>query len=309
MRTAGVLAAVAVSFVSLHARADNAKAWSAAKAGLPADAKIVIAIDLAGLQKTQVFPTLWPMLLDKAGATKAFEMMKDLCKIDPLVNVQGVIYAVTADQKEGAGYVALSGIDKVKLSSCLQQSIQSLDKSTKVSVKHDGNITEVSDGKSSLFLGWVSKDVVVVPHGEQTQAALVKWMSGKGAFAKTALGKAIAKVNTSAALWGVGEGSNEVEPGLVVKGVYGALSFAKGNLDTNVHATMESAAQATTMAGVMNKKLDEVRKGPLLPATIGTVLKAVTIATANDEVVLKANVPEKDVLSALTMVLAGGGGH
>jgi hypothetical protein len=156
-----------------------------------------------------------------------------------------------------------------------------------------------------MFLGWVSKDVVVVPHGTQNQAALAKWMGGKGALARTGFGKTIAKVNTTAAIWGVVEGSNEVEPGVVVKGVYGALSFAKGNLDVNVHATMENPAQATKLADVMTKKLDEVRQGPLVPATIAAVLKAVTIAIASEEVVLKVNVPEKDMLSALTVVLAG----
>ena len=41
MRIVGIVAAVIVSLASPHARADTAKAWTAAKAGLPAEAKIV----------------------------------------------------------------------------------------------------------------------------------------------------------------------------------------------------------------------------------------------------------------------------
>jgi len=45
-----------------------------------------------------------------------------------------------------------------------------------------------------------------------------------------------------------------------------------------------------------------------VPAMIVAMLKAVTIAAANDEVVLKANVVEKDLMSVLSLALSGMGG-
>jgi hypothetical protein len=307
MHTAGIVAAVGVSLVSLHAGADSSKAWSAAKAGLPADAKLVVGVDFAAVQKTQLFATLWPKLLEKAEVAKALGMMKDTCKIDPLVVVQGMVVAMSDDQQDGAGYLAISGIDKAKLSSCLQRAVQGLaDKDAKVSLKQDGNITQVSDGKDSIFLGWVSKDVIVVSLHTQDKASLVKWMGGKGALAKTGIGKAIAKVNTSAAIWGAGETSKEVQPGVIVKGGYGAVTFSKGNLGADVHGVMESAAQAATMASSANKQLDEAKQGALVPPAIVAVLKAITVIAANDEVVLKASVLEKDLVGALSLALGGG---
>jgi hypothetical protein len=310
MRTAGIFAAAAVLCVSVHAGADS-KAWTAAKLGLPADAKLVVGVDFAAIQKTQLFATYYPMLLEKADAAKAIDTMKDACKIDPLAAVQAVVVATSSDHQDGAVYIALAGVDKAKLSACLQRTAQDkADKAepVKVSVKQDGNITEVFDGKGSMFFGWVGKDVVVVSLHGQDKPSLVKWMSGKGALARSSIGKTIARTNTSATMWGAGEETKEIEPGLTVKGGYGAVKISKGNLDADVHAVMENAAAATTMASTANKQLDEAKQAPQVPAMIVAMLKAVTIAAANDEVVLKANVVEKDLMSVLSLALSGMGG-
>ena len=301
--------------MSFHASADS-KAWTAAKLGLPADAKLVVGVDFAAIQKTQLFATYYPMLLEKAEAAKAIDTMKDTCKIDPLAAVQAVVVATSGDHQDGAVYIALSGVDKAKLSSCLQRTAQDkadkakADKAepVKVSVKQDGNITEVFDGKGSAYFGWIGKDVVVVSLHAQDKPSLVRWMGGKGALARSSIGKAIARTNTSAAMWGAGEETKEIESGVTVKGGYGAVKISKGNLDADVHAVMESAAAATTMAASANKQLDEAKQAPQVPAMIVAMLKAVTIAAANDEVVLKANVVEKDLMSVLSLALSGMGG-
>lgn len=301
MRTAGIIA-VALSFVSLPARADS-KAWTAAKAGLPAEARLVIGLDVATIQKTELFATFFPKFLEKTDATKVIDTMKTACKIDPLAVVQGLVFAVATDQEDGAAYIALSGIDKAKLSSCLQAAAQASDKAAKITLKQDGNITVVSDGKDSRFLGWVTKDVFVVSLHSNDKASLAKWMGGKGALARSEVGKMLAKVNTSAAMWGAGEAGKEVQPGITVKLGYGAVTFAKGNLDADVHAVMGDAGQAKTMASTTTKQLDEAKQAPLLPPAIGTVLKAVSVAAANDEVVIKASLLEKDLLGALAIAL------
>jgi hypothetical protein len=304
MRTAGILAAAALSLTSLHARADVAKAWSAARAGLPADAKVVLAIDFAALQKTQVFAQVWPKLLEKFDAAKVLDAMKADCKLDPMAVVQGAVIAMADGQREGAAYVALTAPDKGKIAACLQREMEKHgDKDAKVSVKQDGNITQVTNGSDSMFLGWVAKDIVVVPLVSNDRATVVKWMSGKGALAKTSVGKTLARINTSAALWGAGEGNDEFQPGVTVKGGYGSVSFAKGHVDANLHATAGNAAQAKTMADSTQQQLDGVRKNPLLPPSFGLMLQAVTIATVNDEVVIKASVVENDLVGALSLAL------
>jgi ABC-type enterochelin transport system ATPase subunit len=222
--------------------------------------------------------------------------------------VQGVVVATSADQQDGAVYLAISGLDKAKLSSCLQAAVKDMaDKTAKVSLKQDGNITQVSDGKDTAFIGWVGKDVIVVSLHAKDKPSLLKWMGGKGALAKSEVGKSIAKLNTAATMWGAGEASKEIQPGVTVKGGYGTVTFSKGNLDADVHAVMSNATQASTMATSTKKQLDEAKQGQL-PRTIVTMLNAVSIAAANDEVILKGSFVEQDLLSVLALAAGGFGG-
>ncbi|HEX4423293.1 MAG TPA: hypothetical protein VH165_35530 [Kofleriaceae bacterium] len=325
MRTAGISAAVALSVVSvvslaaLPAGADTSKAWSAAKAGLPADAKIVVGIDLAAIQKTQLFVTYYPKLLAKKDAAQVINMMKTSCKLDPLTVLAAVVVATAADSDDGAAYVAFSGVDKAKLSTCLQAAVQNNDKDTKVTIKNDGNVSQITkelihhDGSAApatdtmtTFVGWVGKDVLVVPFKASDKAAVARWMGGKGAFAKSDLGKSLAKVNTSAAVWGAGEQTKELQPGVTIKGGYGAIKLAGGSIDADVHAVMQSASAATSLAATATTQLDQAKQAGMLSPAINSVLSAVKISTANDEIVVKAVATEKDLLGLIEFAAAAG---
>ncbi len=308
MRTVGILVAVGLSLVSLHAHADASRAWTAAKAGLPADTKVVIGVDFGAIQKTKLFTTYYPKLRDKPEVSKVLDSMKTICKLEPLSTVQGVVVATAGDRDEGAVYLSITGVDRARLSSCLQQAGQAADKTAKVSIVQDGNITALTENTNTSFFGWVGKDVIVVSTHGKDKAALVKWMTGNGALAKSDLGKTIAKVNTAAPLWGAGEGSKEVQPGVTATGGYGSVTFASGNLNADVHGVMASAAQATTMAAAANKQLTEAKQGAGMPPAIIGLLKAISVTSAKEEVVVKASVVEKDLMVVIGLAMSGMGG-
>ncbi len=306
MRTAGFVVASCISLVALTANADT-RAWTAAKAGLPSDAKIVIGLDVGALQKTQLFTTYYPKLLAQNGTGATFDKLKTECKIDPLVAVTSFVVATTSDQSEGAAYVSVSGIDRAKVSACFQSPGMS-EKGTKVTVKQSGDIMEVNDGKATSYFGWVGKDVIVVPLKPEDKAQLQKWMGGKGALATSDVGKSLAKVNTSAALWGAGIATKEIKPGTTIKGGYGTVQTKTGNLDLDIHAVMASADQAKQFATDAKKQVDQMKQANGLPPAIAALAKGVTINAANDEVVVKANVVEKDLLAVIAMATGGMGG-
>jgi hypothetical protein len=323
MRTAGIFAATALSFAAVaaasgRAHADASRAWAAAKAGLPADAKFVFGLDVTALQKTQLFATYYPKLRDTPDSAKILGQVKDACKLDPVAIIQGVVVAMSSDQHDGAAYVSFAGVDKAKLSSCIQLITQADHQDVKVTVKQDGNITEVSKGADTAFFGWIGKDVVVVSLHAQDKAALVKWMGGKGALAKSDLGKVVAKVNTSAAIWGATTADKELDAGITVKGGYGTVTYAKGNVAADIHATMASPGDATKMATMTGSQLDAAKQSGQLPPDLNAVLGAITVSADGDQVRIKASVGEKELLGALSVVLgtlgaAGGpggpGGH
>jgi hypothetical protein len=320
MRTAGILAALALSIAALHgqARADASRAWAAAKAGLPADAKVVLGVDVAAVQKTQLFATFYPKLHDQPDVAKVLDAIKDGCKIDPLTVIQGIVFASSGERDDGALYVAVSGIDRTRLSSCLQTTAQAAaphaeagdkpgdkpaDPPAKVTIKQAGNITEVSRGSESGFFGWVGKDVLVVSFHATDKPSLVKWMGGKGALVKSDLGKTLARVNTAAAVWGAGTGTKELQPGMTARGGYGAVTFAKGQLSADIHGVMENAGQAGSASILANQQLNLLKATGQVPPEIAPVVQAITVSADHDEVRIKASVAEKDVLGAVTFAI------
>lgn len=318
MRTAGILAALALSTAALHghARADTARAWAAARAGLPADTKVVVGVDVATVQKTQLFATFYPKLHDQPEFAKVLDAIKSGCKIDPLAVIQGLVVALAGEQEDGVLYLALTGIDRNKLSSCLQSTAQAAapapeagDKPAKVAIKQTGNITEVSrgrDGETGYF-GWVGSNVLVVTLRATDKASLVRWMGGKGALATSDVGKTLTKVNTQAAVWGAAINTKEIQPGMTARGGYGAVTYAKGQLGVDLHARLESAAQAGSASMMANQQLNLAKASGQIPLEIAPVVQAIAISADNDEVRIKASVAEKDVLSAVNFAISNFG--
>lgn len=331
MRLVTIAAAVALAASPLAAHAET-KAWAAAKAGLPADTKLVIGIDMAALTKTQLFSTYYQKVLAKADAsdTRVIDAVKAACKLDPMTSVQSVVIATndrgSDGDADGAAYIAFNGLDKAKLATCLPAAIeiahaqkakeQAKDKDAKpvepkadkVAIKNDGNITVITKGDTTSYIAWTASNVLVVPFHATDKAALTRWMSGKGALAKTSLQKSIAKANTSATIWGAGELTKELQPGTTLKGGYGSFNGAKGNLDVDTHLTLGSAEQATKLATDAKNQIEQAQKGGMLPPALAGLVKGVAISAANDELVIKASATEKDVMSALDMAMALMGG-
>jgi hypothetical protein len=315
VRTAAILTALALSIAAVHgqARGDVSRAWAAAKAGLPADAKVVIGVDVAAVQKTQLFATYYPRLHDQPDVARMLDAIKDGCKLDPLAVIQGLVFAASREQGDGVLYLAVSGVDRTRLSSCLQTSVQAAapaaeagDRPAKVTVKQTGNITEFSRGGETGYFGWVGKDVLVLTFHLTDRAALVKWMGGKGALARSDLGKALGRINTGAAMWGAASETRELQPGMTARGAYGAVTYAKGLLSADLHAVMENAGQAGAASMMANQQLAQINLLKVtgqIPPEIVAVLTAITVSTDNDEVRIKASVAEKDVLGAIAFAM------
>jgi hypothetical protein len=311
MRTVGIVAlcvcsATLAGGLAGQAHADTARAWAAAKGAMPADAKAVVGVDVAALQKTQLFQAFYPKLHEKKDVAEVFDALKDTCKLDPIAVVRGMVVALSGDQQEGAVYVALSGVDRAKLSSCYQRVGTARHKDQKIDVKQDGDITALIKDNETVYLGWIGKDVLVVSIHAQDKPSLVKWMGGKGAFGKSDLAKTIGKLNTSLAVWAAGLAAKEIAPGMTVKGGYGTVAIGKGSLPIDIHAQMENADQASQAASAATMQLGVATSGAAqLPPELVTMLQTVTFAAEKDEVHIKANVAEKDLITVLTQSVLG----
>ncbi|HEY4239375.1 MAG TPA: hypothetical protein VGM88_06140 [Kofleriaceae bacterium] len=304
MKKAGLLAATIVC-LSSAAFADT-KAWTAAKAGLPADAKIVVGLDVAAISKTPIYSTLMPKLLKKPEFASAIEQIKTKCKIDALAAIQSIVVAMDATKEDGAIYVGVDGIDAATVASCAAKT----DDKGKVTATTTGNITELTladkTDKTTAYIGWAGKDVIVVPMKSGSKPALLKWMNGHGAFARSGASAAL-KTDTSAPIFGGGQVDTEIQPGVKMTAGYGKLTFAGGGLAADVHAIMTTAKSAADMAAMANTQLADKKKsaGTDVPPAINNILNSIKVTSAGSEVVVNASVNKDDLTALLALAAMG----
>jgi hypothetical protein len=312
-RTALLAAALVTCIAAPHARAES-RAWTAAKANLPADSAVVVGLNFGSIRKSALFAKLYPALISqKPELQQAFDLAKTVCKIDPIEAVDSAVIGTDVDQKGGAVYLALKDLDEGKLVGCFESVAANKGaKDAKVTIKHDGSISELSSPTSTdkVFIGWVGKDVLVVSFTFNDKASLQRWMGGKGALAKSGVGKPVSKVNTSAAGWLGLVQDKELDPGIRMKAGWGSLDIGGGNVSTDFHIQIDSAANAAKQAASMNKQLSDLLASGAVPASVQPLAKSVKIGATGDELTVKAGATEQAVMTVIQffMSVSGGGG-
>ncbi len=289
--------AAAVALLPLTASAAPGAAWTAAKSNLPKDTTVLVGLDLVQLTKSSLFSMAFPMLLmQQPDIKEGLDLIKTTCKLDPLKVVHGVVIGTDDTQKHGAIYIAVDGLDQPKIVSCLEAIAKT--KSAKLSVKTDGKITEVNVGDKSVFMTWVGTNVLVLPLEFTSKADLVAWSGAKG-LTKSKVAKPVTKVNTAGALWAVSAVAKALDDKTKMKLGYGSVTFARATISGDLHVQLDSAASAKAAADKAQKELTTLAGSPGLAANLKTVLSAVTVTSAADELQVKGSMPESDVLSLI----------
>ena len=296
MASLRTLAAVAlVSSISLAAEAGPA--WTAAKANLPKDTAVLVGLDLAQLQKSSLFSLGFPMMLSQQPELKeGLELVKSTCKLDPMKVVKDVVIGADDNQKHGAIYIAVDGLDQAKLVTCIEAIAAAKGKKdAKVAVKTDGKIIEVGVGDKATFLTWIGSNVIVVPIEVSSKADLQAWTGAKG-LAKSKVARGMGKVNTAAAAWAVSGMPKDLDDKTKMKMGYGSVTLSGGNLGGDFHVQLASADAAKAAAAKAQQELTTLAGSDGLDANLKAVLTAVTVKAAGDELQIKGSMPESDVL-------------
>jgi hypothetical protein len=296
MASLGSLAAVAlVSTISLTAEAGPA--WTAAKANLPKETSVLVGLDLAQLQKSSLFSFGFPMMLSQQPDLKeGLELVKSTCKLDPMKIVKDVVIGADDNQKHGAIFLSVDGLDQAKLVACLEAVAAAKGKKdVKVAVKTDGKITEIAVGDKSVFLSWIGTNVIALPIEVSSKADLQAWTGAK-ALAKSKVAKGMGKVNTSAAAWAVSGMPKDLDDKTKMKMGYGSVTLSGGKLGADFHVQLASAESAKAAAEKAQKELTGLASSNGLDPSLKAVLLAVTVVAAGDELQIKGAMPESDVL-------------
>lgn len=287
------LAALLVA-IPLHAHAGDKAAWSAAKANLSKDTTVLIGLDLTQLTKSSLFTMAFPMMLGQAGDLKeGIDLMKTHCKLDPLKTVSSVVVGTDDNQKHGAMFISLSGIDQPKIVSCMEAVAKAKGNDAKVAVATDGKITELALGDKKIYLSWLGTNVIALPLDMGNKADLAAW-TGKG-LAKSKVAKGMGKVNTGSALWAVSAVPKEIDDKTKMKMGYASLALASATLSADVHVQLGSAAEAKAAAERAQKDVATKAASPEYSGAVQKFLQSISITAASDELAVKGSIPESEV--------------
>jgi hypothetical protein len=293
------LAAVAALLPS-SAFAGPSKAWNAAKSVHP-EMPIIAGIDVASAKSSETFKKFYPMLIkQKPEVQEVLDKLKATCKFDPFTAVASAVAVVDdTNDNTGAFYIALTGWDAKKLGTCATKVAKGEKKTLTVGPVKKGIQELTMKGESKkMYLGWIGKDVLVVVTDPSDRALVEKALSGKGGGIT---GGMAAKIDTSATVWMAVIKEQQIQQGITMKGLYGTVKIAGGNVAGDLHVVTGDEKQAAQLVSAFNKEMPNIQKG--LPPAAQSLAKSLKMSAAAAEVNATASSPEKDLLGLLGLLL------
>jgi hypothetical protein len=242
------------------------------------------------------------MLLSKRDFKEGYDQLKSACNIDLVQSIDSAVLGMQARQK-GVVVLALNGLDQAAVTSCIVKLAAAQDGPQKVSAKQQGNIVEygASGEKDKVYMSWLAKDVVAFTTDPSDKALLKKLTAG--GLRGDSLGKLAGALKTDAAVWVATTRSDQILglAGAKLNKACGYADLNGGNVNVDVHAVLEDASAATSMASTLSSQLDAQRRNNPLSASL---LKSVKITSSGPELVATASLPEAE-LAAMASLLGG----
>lgn len=275
------------------AQADN-KSWAALKAKIPADAGVILSMDVSAARATPAFKPAVAAILDAAHDVKqGLDLIQQACGIDVTAVVSDVTVAMDVHEKHGLFAVGLIGLDEPKVAACFSKMAKSSGAKGEITSKKVGALTKYfvkgePEDKDPLYAAWLAKDVLAIGFEPGKSADLDAAL--KGGAAKGELGGYVGKVDTKALAWGAGVIGEEH-----IKGGYGTAAYGKAAVAFDAHLIADAPDAAAKMRDEgkreLKSKADEAKQFPAVAA----LLKTIVIGGAGAEVIVDGSVKESDL--------------
>lgn len=261
---------------------------------LPADAEIVMGLDVDALRTSALWPPLAAKITSSAGPQlSAFQQQ---CGFDPMATVHRIrlgIKNLKADKPEGV--IVISGLDRPQLMGCLAKGGTALVEGDFVTFDAAKN-----NGTQAAF-AFVDASTVVAVLGPTANKAQVKTVLASNAPLRSSAAfiALLGKTDVEASLWGVMNSNSSMFDQLAAgigtrpQAVFGSVRLNPG-MTMNMHMRLESPAAATQLANMANSQLGMAR-GFVTKLDVTTEASDVVVAVAMDD----------QQLNALIMMVAG----
>ena len=173
----------------------------------------------------------------------------------------------------------------------------------KLFAKTTGRITEYGiegdDKQGRVTVAWLASDIVAVATDPDDRALLEKMLAGKGA--KGTINTFLAKASPNSTVWLATTKPQPVPTGGTMKGAFGTLDAAKGNVNVDMSIVMSSAKDAK---GFVDQSLALISsaKGSIPPQFV-KLIDALKLTASAESANMKVSAAEKDLVGLISLAL------
>ncbi|MEM9490986.1 MAG: hypothetical protein AAGC55_17690, partial [Myxococcota bacterium] len=208
LRTSTLAAAVLALAVAPLAACDKGSGGGSAAvadmmAYIPADAKMVGGMALDKARSSELYKKFEPKMMEQMP--EEFNEFKKTCGMDPVKELNSVVFGMQNPQDEDSVVIAVSGtFNQDKVNKCMTEQVKKDGKEAKIT--KDGKFTTyVSDGKDTINLYWPNDNTVVIAPGAMEDLAKLKALvGGKSIKENKEIMAMVGKTDTGSAMWMAG---------------------------------------------------------------------------------------------------------
>jgi hypothetical protein len=173
----------------------------------------------------------------------------------------------------------------------------------KVFAKVTGKITEYGvegdAGQGRITVAWLAPDVVAIGTDTDDRALLEKMLAGKGT--KGQLNTFLAKASPNSTVWLATTKPQPIPTGGTMKGAFGTLDAAKGNINLDMSIVMSSAKDAKNFVDQSLSMIASTKSS--IPPQFVKLVDALKLTASADSANVKVSAAEKDLVGLLTLAL------
>lgn len=230
---------------------------------LPADSEVVMGLNIAQLQKSQLWKQFVEPKLTTGEAQQQISDIKTRCGWDPMTAISSLAIGIKDGSNDNPSIVAVGhGLDKSKSLDCIEKSKAEITKDGG-ELTREGDVVMFKDKKGETgALTFVNNSTAILAvSGGRGNAAGVKALAAGTASLKTSAPfvEMYKKVKTTDSLWGLASG--KVLDRLPVKATaaYGSINVTDG-LSLDVRVRFEKPEDATSAAEMVNAQTKQAAK-------------------------------------------------
>lgn len=296
MRTLPLLAVCALAST---AHADYAKAWTAAKANLPATTRAIAMLDFGALDRTPQFAQLWKLALASDREVGEIDReLKQLCKVDISRVAEGLVVAGDPEKNQFVFFLQL-GLDRAKASACFE-ALMSKKAGEKVALEQQGvySVFTSKNRQRSIYAAWPAPNVVAFTLEPENKPTLAAWI-GRGGFARSPVAPLLARTDPKAIAAGALSLGRALDRNIPVMSGYGQIVMTGQNLTALIIGHASDGTTATKIGAELDKEIQREKSRKKLPPSIKNILASTRVGAVGNAVRLEITGTVKDLADAI----------